>query len=197
MIPFVDLKAQYLRIKDEIDAAIAEVVESCHFVLGEQVEAFESDFARFCETEHALGVNSGTSALHLALLAAGVKAGDEVITVSDTFVATAAAICYTGARPVFVEIEPRLARWIQLSLKLRLRRAPKWLCRSISMAAAPIWIRFRNRAASQVDRDRRCSASSRRRIQRKACGQPGRHRLFQFLSGQKPGSLRRRRRGCD
>ncbi|HKR58245.1 MAG TPA: DegT/DnrJ/EryC1/StrS family aminotransferase [Pyrinomonadaceae bacterium] len=107
MIPFVDLKAQYLTIKDEIDAAIRDVVESCHFVLGEQVEAFENDFASFCGTHYAVGVNSGTSALHLALLAAGVKAGDEVITVSDTFVATAAAICYTGARPVFVEIDPR------------------------------------------------------------------------------------------
>ena len=106
MIPFVDLKAQYLTIKDEIDSAIRSVVESCHFVLGEQVEAFETDFARFCGTEYALGVNSGTSALHLALLAAGVRAGDEVITVSNTFVATAAAICYTGARPVFVEMEP-------------------------------------------------------------------------------------------
>lgn len=107
MIPYLDLKAQYLTIKDEIDSAIKDVVESCHFVLGEQVEAFESDFAKFCGTEYALGVNSGTSALHLALLAAGVKAGDEVITVSDTFVATAAAICYTGALPVFVEIDPR------------------------------------------------------------------------------------------
>lgn len=107
MIPFVDLKAQYLTIKDEIDAAIKDVVESCHFILGEQVEAFEADFARFCGTECALGVNSGTSALHLALLATGVKPGDEVITVSETFVATAAAICYTGARPVFVEIDPR------------------------------------------------------------------------------------------
>ncbi|MDQ3472212.1 MAG: DegT/DnrJ/EryC1/StrS family aminotransferase [Acidobacteriota bacterium] len=107
MIPFVDLKAQYLTIKNEIETAIREVVESCHFVLGEQVEAFETEFARFCGTEHALGVNSGTSALHLALLVAGVKAGDEVVTVSDTFVATAAAICYTGARPVFVDIEPR------------------------------------------------------------------------------------------
>ena len=107
MIPYLDLKAQYLTIKDEIDIAIKDVVESCHFVLGEQVEAFESEFAKFCGTEYALGVNSGTSALHLALLAAGVKAGDEVITVSDTFVATAAAICYTDAIPVFVEIDPR------------------------------------------------------------------------------------------
>lgn len=107
MIPFVDLKAQYLTIKDEIDAAISEVVESCQFILGEQVEAFESDFAAYCQTRYALGVNSGTSALHLALLAAGVKAGDEVITVSDTFVASAAAIRYTGAKPVLIEIDPR------------------------------------------------------------------------------------------
>ncbi|MEP6636085.1 MAG: DegT/DnrJ/EryC1/StrS family aminotransferase [Acidobacteriota bacterium] len=106
MVPFVDLKAQYLTIKEEIDAAIRDVVESCHFVLGEQVEAFEADFAIYCQSSYALGVNSGTSALHLALIAAGVKAGDEVITVSDTFVATAAAIRYTGARPVFVDIDP-------------------------------------------------------------------------------------------
>ena len=107
MVPYLDLKAQYLTIKDAIDAAIKDVVESCHFVLGEQVEAFESDFATYCQTRHAVGVNSGTSALHLALLAAGVNAGDEVITVSDTFVATAAAISYTGARAVLVEIDPR------------------------------------------------------------------------------------------
>jgi len=107
MIPLVDLRAQYRSIKDEIDAAIAEVLESCQFVLGEKVEAFESDFARYCQTEYALGVNSGTSALHLALLAAGVKPGDEVITVSYTFVASVAAILYTGARPVLVDIDPR------------------------------------------------------------------------------------------
>ena len=107
MIPLVDLKSQYQSIKDEIDHAIADVVESCHFVLGPQVEAFEADFAAYCETRFACAVNSGTSALHLALLAAGVGPGDEVITVSYTFVATAAAILYTGARPVFVDIDPR------------------------------------------------------------------------------------------
>ncbi|MCM3903484.1 MAG: DegT/DnrJ/EryC1/StrS family aminotransferase [Pyrinomonadaceae bacterium] len=107
MIPFVDLKAQYLSVKDEIDAAIAEVLESCQFVLGDKVEAFESDFAGYCQTKYAVGVNSGTSALHLALLAAGLKPGDEVITVSYTFVASVAAIRYTGARPVLVDIDPR------------------------------------------------------------------------------------------
>ena len=106
MIPLVDLKSQYQTIKGEIDVAIAEVIESSHFVLGPQVEAFESDFAKLCETRFACGVNSGTSALHLALLAAGVRPGDEVITVSYTFVATVAAILYTGARPVFVDIDP-------------------------------------------------------------------------------------------
>ncbi|MFN2493806.1 MAG: DegT/DnrJ/EryC1/StrS family aminotransferase [Pyrinomonadaceae bacterium] len=106
MIPLVDLKAQYERIKPEIDDAIADVLQSCQFVLGHHVEAFETDFAKYCQTEFALGVNSGTSALHLALLAAGVKPGDEVITVSYTFVATVASICYTGATPVFVDIDP-------------------------------------------------------------------------------------------
>src|SRR5712691_1882095 len=107
MIPLVDLKKQYESIKGEIDAAIADVVESSHFILGEPVEAFEEDFAGYCQTRYALGVNSGTSALHLALLAAGIGAADEVITVSYTFVATAATICYTGAKPVLVDINPR------------------------------------------------------------------------------------------
>lgn len=106
MIPLVDLKAQYESIKGEIDAAISDVMQSCQFILGPKVEAFEAEFANYCQTRFALGVNSGTSALHLALMAAGVGTGDEVITVSYTFVATAAAILYTGASPVFVDIDP-------------------------------------------------------------------------------------------
>lgn len=106
MIPLVDLKAQYESIKSEIDGAIAEVVESCQFILGPKVEAFEADFAAYCQSRFAFGINSGTSALHLALLAAGVGPGDEVITVSYTFVATVAGILYTGATPVFVDIDP-------------------------------------------------------------------------------------------
>jgi dTDP-4-amino-4,6-dideoxygalactose transaminase len=106
MIPLVDLKAQYESIKSEIDGAIAEVVESCQFILGPKVEAFEADFAAYCQSRFASGINSGTSALHLALLAAGVGPGDEVITVSYTFIATVAGILYTGATPVFVDIDP-------------------------------------------------------------------------------------------
>src|SRR5580704_15821118 len=106
MIPFVDLQAQYRTIKGEIDFAVARVMENGQFILGPEVEAFESEFAAFCGAKFAIGVNSGTSALHLALLAAGVGPGSEVITVPMTFVATVAAILYTGARPVFVDIDP-------------------------------------------------------------------------------------------
>jgi dTDP-4-amino-4,6-dideoxygalactose transaminase len=106
LIPFLDLKAQYRQIKTEIDAAIAGVVESANFVLGPAVAGFESRFADYCKASHCVTVNSGTSALHLALLAAGIGPGDEVISVSMTFVATTAAIQYAGARPVFIDVDP-------------------------------------------------------------------------------------------
>jgi dTDP-4-amino-4,6-dideoxygalactose transaminase len=107
MIPFVDLKAQYLSIKEEIDRAVAGVLDSTAFVLGKEVAQFEEEFAAYCGSPHCIAVSSGTSALHLALLAAGIGPGDEVITVPFTFVATVAAIGYTGARPVFVDIDSR------------------------------------------------------------------------------------------
>ncbi len=106
MIPFLDLKAQYAGIKPEIDRAVLATLESGQFILGEDVAAFEREFAEYCGARHAVAVNTGTSALHLSLLAAGIGPGDEVITVPFTFVATAAAICYTGATPVFVDIDP-------------------------------------------------------------------------------------------
>lgn len=106
MIPFLDLKAQYGNIKDEINAAVSKVLESTQFILGDEVTAFEKEFAAYCDADYGIAVNTGTSALHLALLAAGVGTGDEVITIPFTFVATVAAICYTGATPVFVDIDP-------------------------------------------------------------------------------------------
>ena len=105
-VPFLDLKAQYHAIKPEIDAAISGILESSQFVLGEEVAAFEREFAAYSGAAHGVAVNSGTSALHLALLAAGIGPGDEVITVPNTFVATVAAIRYTGARAVFVDVDP-------------------------------------------------------------------------------------------
>ena len=106
MIPFLDLKAQYTEIKPQVDAAVARVIESAQFVLGPEVAAFEERFAAYCGVRHCVALNSGTSARHLALLAAGVGPGDEVITVSMTFVATTAAILYCGAKPVFVDVDP-------------------------------------------------------------------------------------------
>ncbi len=107
MIPFIDLKAQYASIKGEVNAAIQRVLESCQFTLGPEVAAFEEEFAGYCAARHGVAVNTGTSALHLALLAAGIGPGDEVITVPFTFVATVSAIVYAGAKPVFVDIDSR------------------------------------------------------------------------------------------
>ena len=118
-IPLVDLKAQYRALKPEIDQAMQHVLDNAQFILGPAVTSFENDFAAFCHTTEAIGVNSGTSALHLSLLAAGVGRGDEVITVPFTFVATVAAIEYAGARPVFVDVEPTYSRWIRRGLKGR------------------------------------------------------------------------------
>lgn len=105
-IPFLDLKEQYLSIKDEIQAALARIFEDANFVLGRAVEDFEEAFAEFCDCQYGIAVNSGTSALQLALWANGVKQGDEVITVSNTFIATAEAISLVGATPVFVDVDP-------------------------------------------------------------------------------------------
>jgi dTDP-4-amino-4,6-dideoxygalactose transaminase len=105
-VPFLDLKAQYQQVRDEMLEALRDVSDSTTYVLGPRVAAFEEAFARYTGVEHCVAVNSGTSALHLALLAAGVGSGDEVITVPMTFIATSWAISYVGARPVFVDVDP-------------------------------------------------------------------------------------------
>lgn len=107
LIRFVDLAAQHEEIREELRAAIGQVIDDGQFILGPQVEAFEREFAHFCGVAHGVGTNSGTSALHLALLAAGIGPGDEVITVSLTFWATLEAVRYTGATPVLVDIDPK------------------------------------------------------------------------------------------
>jgi dTDP-4-amino-4,6-dideoxygalactose transaminase len=107
MIPMVDLKIQYLNIKDEIDGGILEALEKTQFILGPNVAAFETEAAAYLGVQHAVTVASGTDALHLALAAAGIGEGDEVITSPFTFIATAEAIRYVGATPVFVDIDPK------------------------------------------------------------------------------------------
>jgi dTDP-4-amino-4,6-dideoxygalactose transaminase len=108
-VPYFDLKAQYGLLRDEILEALDRVSQNATFILGEEVERFEQAFAGYFEVKHCIALNSGTSALHLALLTAGIGTGDEVITTANTFIATAEAIAYTGATPVFVDIDPATA----------------------------------------------------------------------------------------
>jgi dTDP-4-amino-4,6-dideoxygalactose transaminase len=105
-VPLADLKTQHARLREEIAQAIGDVTEGASFILGPKVAQFEKDFATYTNTKYAVGVNSGTSALHLALLCAGVGHGDEVISVPMTFIATSWAISYCGATPVYVDVDP-------------------------------------------------------------------------------------------
>lgn len=104
-VPYLDLKAQYLAYREEFDSAIQKVIDKTAFAGGPFVQKFEEEFATYCQTKHSIGVSSGTSALWIALLAMGVGPGDEVITTPNTFIATAEAISFAGATPVFVDID--------------------------------------------------------------------------------------------
>jgi dTDP-4-amino-4,6-dideoxygalactose transaminase len=123
MIPLLDLKAQYRSIKTVLDAAVLDVLASGEYIQGRCVRAFEEAFADYCGGGTAVAMNSGTSALHLALLAAGIGPGDEVITVPMTFIATAAAIDTAGARPVFVDIDP--ATWTMDAARIEAAITPR------------------------------------------------------------------------
>lgn len=107
MIPMVNLKAQYAEIKDEIEQGLAATIDNCSFIMGPNMQAFEQEAADYLGVKHAIGCASGTDALHLALRGEGIGPGDEVITSAFTFIATAEAIKYVGAKPVFVDIDPK------------------------------------------------------------------------------------------
>jgi dTDP-4-amino-4,6-dideoxygalactose transaminase len=104
-IPYLDLPAQIRSVRTELDAAIARTLDNCSFCLGPDVVQFEKDFAKFCGAQHCIAFNSGTSALHVALLLLNIKPGDEILTTPYTFVATSWAISYVGATPVYVDVE--------------------------------------------------------------------------------------------
>src|SRR5213595_1812846 len=106
-VPYLDLQAQYDSIRTEVLAALGEICESGRFAQGPATSDFEGKFAEYCKVDHCVSLNSGTSALHLALRCLNVGPGDEVVTVSMTFIATAWAISYVGATPVFVDIHPQ------------------------------------------------------------------------------------------
>jgi len=108
-VPLLDLKSEYAELKDKILPALDRVCQAAAFVQGAEVEAFEREFAEFCGTRHCVALSSGTAALHVGLLALGAQPQDEVVTSPNTFLATAEAISYCGARPVFVDIDPATA----------------------------------------------------------------------------------------
>ena len=122
VVPFFDLTRQYKKIKSEILSATQRVYEKGRFILGEEVSAFEKAFSHYCGVRYGVGVGSGTDALYLALKAAGIGEGDEVVTVANSFVATALAVSYTGAKPLFVDIDPKAYTMDPNSLELLLKR---------------------------------------------------------------------------
>jgi dTDP-4-amino-4,6-dideoxygalactose transaminase len=105
-VPFLDLSLQHRALRSEIDAVVQRTLDRGDFILGSALDDFEREFARYCDCEHAIGVSSGTAALHLALVALGVGPGDEVITVPNSFIATVESILYTGATVVLVDVDP-------------------------------------------------------------------------------------------
>jgi len=124
-VPLLDLQSEYAELRDEILPALDGVCKTATFVQGPEVEGFEREFADFCGVKHCVALSSGTAALHLGLLALGVQSGDDVITTPNSFLATAEAITYCGARPVFVDIDPATAnldpRLIERSITPRTR----------------------------------------------------------------------------
>ncbi|MDI6764006.1 MAG: DegT/DnrJ/EryC1/StrS family aminotransferase [Thermodesulfobacteriota bacterium] len=122
MVPFIDLTRQYKAIEEEILSATKRVFEKGRFILGEEVSAFEEEFARYCGVRYGVGMNSGTDALYLALRAAGIGEGDEVVTVANSFIASALAISFAGAKPIFVDIEPETYNLDPNALEALLKR---------------------------------------------------------------------------
>jgi dTDP-4-amino-4,6-dideoxygalactose transaminase len=134
-VPFLDLSRQYRQIRAEIDRAVFRALESGWYILGDEVVSFEHEFAAVCGVRHAVGVGSGTEALHLALRACGVQQGDAVITAPNTSVATVCAIVAANARPVFVDIDPKTFALDPERLEAHLRGQPP---RSLAKAIIPV-----------------------------------------------------------
>jgi Predicted pyridoxal phosphate-dependent enzyme apparently involved in regulation of cell wall biogenesis len=141
-VPFVDLKAQYQNLKADIDQAVANVINEVTFVGGKYVKAFEEAFAQYLGIKHCISCANGTDSLEILLKAMGIGAGDEVIVPANSWISTSEAVSNIGATPVFVDILPDYYTIDPSKMKKKLRRAPKRLCRCISMACLQKWMKF-------------------------------------------------------
>ena len=189
-VPFLDLRAQHEPLMPELVEAFCQVTETSAFAGGPFVARFETEFAAFCQTRHALGVGSGADALWLSLLALGVGHGDEVITVPNSFMATAEAISLCGARPVFVDIDERTYTMdpAQLEAAITLRTqaiVPVHMFGQMADMEAILAVGAPARHAGGGG----CLPGAWRRIQGPQGGQPGGGGLFQLLSGEEPGCV--------
>ena len=197
-IPYLDLPAQIRSVRKELDAAIARTLDHCSFCLGPDVAQFEKDFAQFIGAEHCVGFNSGTSALHIALMLLNVGPGDEVITTPFTFVATSWAISYVGAKPVYVDVDD-----VTLNLD------PKLLERAITpktKAVMPVHLYgqpFDVDPILEICRKHKlplvedAAQSHGAKYKGKTVGTLRGHFLLQLLSRKKSRRVRRRRRARD
>ena len=192
----VDLKAQYISLKDELEAKLQEVLLATQFILGPNVQALEKEVAEYIGTKHAVACASGTDALHLALLATGIKAGDEVITTPFTFIATAEAISYIGAKPVFADIAPDTWNIDPEEIKKKITSRTKAVI-PVHLFGHPAEmgaiLEIANAHGLKADRGLRAELRGRIQVRQdrfvRGCG------LFFVFSQQEPGLLRRRRDG--
>jgi dTDP-4-amino-4,6-dideoxygalactose transaminase len=141
-ISFLDIKASYHELKDELDAAYQRVMNSGWYLLGEEVAAFESEFAAYCEAKYCVGVGNGLEALHLILRAMNIGAGDEVIVPSNTYIATWLAVSYAGAIPIPVEPDEKTYNIDPSKIEAAITKKPRRLCPYTCMANRRIWMRL-------------------------------------------------------
>jgi dTDP-4-amino-4,6-dideoxygalactose transaminase len=192
-VPFLDLKAHHAPLIEKFDRAIREVIESSAFAGGPFVEKFEQEFAAFCGSSYAIGVGNGTDALWLTLLARGIGEGDEVITVPNTFIATAEAIAYCKARPVFVDVDPDTFTMNPAELEKSVTERTKAIV-PVHLFGQPAdmdpILEFARVRGLFVIEDAAQAHGSKSR-------DDGRRRLLQFLSRKESWRLRRGWRGRD
>ena len=197
-VPFLDLKVQYRQIESEVLPMVTEAMQNGAFIGGPQVAGFEDEFAAFCDSRHCVGVGSGTDALRFALMAAGVGNGDQVISVSNTFIATTEAISQTGAQPVFVDVDPKTCNLDPAKIEAAITAKTKAIV-PVHLYGQPAdmdpILDIAQRHGLVVIEDA-CQAHG-ALYKGKKTGSLGLGRVFQLLSGEKPGCLWRRRCGRD